>query len=156
MEPAPITAGASVLHGAPAPAQQPEGSPFWPQPVLVPLTSSPAIQVLEKQPQDPAAWNNLGNATAGETSRAFLPAWGTPLECTAVHLTALGQCRSIPNLTIRGCRAGELEGGSGVLWQSRLVGARVRICRCGMPGPHAGRSLAAFWARAQARLALLH
>lgn len=67
-----------MLHCAAAsPAQRPEVSPSWPHSVPVHLTSSLAIQVLEKQPQDPAAWNNLGNATAGGASRAVLSAWGT-------------------------------------------------------------------------------
>ena len=76
------------------PAQRSEGSPSWRQPVLVHLTSSPAIQVLEKQPQDPAAWNNLGNATAGGASRAVLLAG--PLDCPAVHVTARGNSTAFP------------------------------------------------------------
>ena len=51
-----------------------------------------------------------------------------PLECPAVHRTAMGKL-CIANLVGCGCRAGELEGGSGILWQSRLAGARIRICR---------------------------
>lgn len=70
--------------------------------------------------------------------------WGTPQqvgpaelssplgalpERPAVYGTALRRPLDTFNLTSCGCRAGKLEGGSGILWQSRLTGARVCICR---------------------------
>ena len=147
---APITAEGTVLQWAPAaPAQQPEGSPSRRPPVLVRLTSSLAIQVLEKQPQDPAAWNNLGNATAGVASRAIPPAWGTP--CMPI---CASYCSGV---TPRHSQSGELR------LQGSVTGRRPWSTMAEPPRWRQNLHLQVWNAntmcpcpRAQARLALLH
>lgn len=111
--------------------------------------------VLAAAPEDPSAWNNLGNAYAGglegttHVVRCFnssVGGWlaGSPVgvqswllgestasQLPATHSLAIGRC----------CRKGRLGGGSGVLRQGHAAGASVFVCAGRPPSVLAGGSV---------------